>query len=180
MAFREPNLLFLPDVKPGKGLYPMCTDRPAEIIKLAEVWDQKSMLFVHRSSRYLDRPYEQVKIFNNYKNSTADRQIGDRRGRNACEARVLGPSCNMPTGPDLCTLFCNPKDEYLCIAVTDRKDFYHQIKVTDSKALHNSVGPHVPEDSLKHLKGYQEFLQRSSATRYDRSLHGDRLCAREL
>ena len=175
MAFREPNLLFLPDVKPGKGLYPMCTDRPAEIIKLAEVWDQKSLLFVHRSSRYLDRPHEQVKIFNNFKNSTADRQIGDRRGRNACEARVLGPSCNMPTGPDLCTLFCDPKSEYLCVSVTDRKDFYHQIKVTDSKALHNSVGPHVPEDSLKHLKGYQEFLQRSSSSRYDRSVHGDRL-----
>ena len=175
MAFREPNLLFLPDVKPGKGLYPLCTDRPAEIIKLAEVWDQKSLLFVHRSSRYLDRPHEQVKIFNNYKNSTADRQIGDRRGRNACEARVVGPSCNMPTGPDLCTLFCNPKSDYLCVSVTDRKDFYHQIQVTDSKALHNSVGPHVPEDSLKHLKGYQEYLLRSSSTRYDRSLHGDRL-----
>ena len=178
MAFREPNLLFLPGVRPGSGLYPKCTDKVPEIVKLAEVWDKKDLLFVHRTDRYLSRPFEQVKIFNNYKNETSDRQIGDRRGRNQVEARVCGPSKHMPTGSELCNLFCDPKINFLCIGVTDRKDFYHQMKITDSKSIHNSIGPAVPEDQLEGLKGYQEYLTRSAKSRYNRSLHGDRLRSR--
>ena len=43
MAFREPDLLFLPNARPGKGQYPMCTDRPAKTVKLAEVWGQENL-----------------------------------------------------------------------------------------------------------------------------------------
>ena len=178
MAFREPNLLFMHDARPAVGMYPKCTDSPAEIARLAEVWDQKQLLYVHRTDRFVEREFELTKIFDNFKNSSCDRQIGDRRGRNSVEMIVKGPSSLMPTGPDLCTLYCSPKTHFLSIAVTDRKDFYHQIKISDAKAVHNSVGPAVSEKDVQHLGAYQEFLLRSATVRYDRSLHGDRLRGR--
>ena len=69
-----------------------------------------------------------VRIFNAYKNEECDRQIGDRRGRNAIEAVVKGPSSHLPSGSDLCDLVVDTSCQKLSLAVSDRKDYNHQIK----------------------------------------------------
>lgn len=78
------------------------------------------------------------RVFNNFKNSSADRMIGDRRLMNAGEFSISGPSKNIPAGYMMTSLYC-PKGSSLYGIVTDRKDFYHQAKVTRSRAESNSL-----------------------------------------
>ena len=106
----------------------------------------KGLLFLQDGSEFdpfgeetlFDHP-DWVRIFNAYKNDSVDRQIGDRRGRNFKEDRVLGPSRFLPAGPDSIDIYADPRHEYLAVAVTDRKDFYHQRQSSRRKTLTNSV-----------------------------------------
>eukprot|EP00435_Cladocopium_sp_Y103_P021725 s1085_g5.t1 len=175
MAYREPEVLKLKRT-PEPWEFPRLRDDQATVCQLARLWDLNGLLFLHREG-VKERPdYEKVRIFNAYKNETTDHQIGDRRGRNAVEAVVKGPSSNLPGGADLCDLVVNPKTQRLAISISDRKDYYHQIKVAKRRAIANTLGPGLPAAWLEGTQAYEAFLMSSSSRRrYDRLRDGDRL-----
>ena len=176
LAYREPNSILCPR-EPNPWEKPCLNDPEEEIIKLAEVWDRNSLLGIH----CFDVPENQkVKIFNCLKDPVqgVDRQIGDRRARNAQESILDGPSKLLPAGTDLCDLYC-PKGFRFHIFCSDRKDFYHQFWASPSRMISNTVGPSVDLARLSHLSAYSVFLQQSSQKRYRRAHHGD-LLAGEL
>lgn len=76
------------------------------------------------------------RVFNSYKNSLHDRQIGARRVANQAERHVCGPSKDLPIGC-MITGISVPPGSRVVGAVTDRKDFYHQAKVTQQRAATN-------------------------------------------
>lgn len=93
----------------------------------------------------------QVRIFGAMKDERHDRQIGDRRGMNYKEDRVIGPSSTLPNGSDLADLYVDLGERRVHVAVCDRKDFYHQIMVSRRRARSAcfSAGGH---------QGVQQFL----------------------
>ena len=80
-----------------------------------------------------------TRVFGAFKAPGKQRQIGDRRGVNSLEARVLGPSRWLPAGPLLALLHV-PRHKCLVGSLTDRKDFYHQAAITQERATSNAVG----------------------------------------
>lgn len=117
-----------------------------------------------------------TRAFNNFKDIDNDRQIGDRRGMNSQEGKVLGPSRNLPAGSDLVDLALHPRTECLKIYATDRRDFYHQFWVTPEKARCNAVGPKVPLSSLHGLHAVDCFIsQNKERPRASREDGGDGL-----
>lgn len=179
MAYREPASLLFEAEDYGRETWPVANDPEEEIGKLAHLWDSRGLLFIHDGFSPSE-PECKTRIFNAYKSSSQDRQIGDRRARNSVECRVSGPSRDLPCGFDLIDLQVNPRTHYLAIAVTDRKDFYHQFYATPSRSRTNTVGPAVPFESLSQTKAFEEYALASSRLRYKRSLHGDRLGWRGL
>ena len=165
MSFREPKSLLHGLPVPGK---PMIRDAPEVAAQLAIKWDNLDLLQLRRTEIHVDSP---VRIFGAFKDPTTHRQIGDRRGQNAREGKVLGPSRDLPSAADFCEVFCNAER----ISVTDRKDFYHQLAVSESKAIHNTIGPAIPQALLQDTKAFSHFLMRDSSNRYRRASHGDRL-----
>ena len=169
MAFREPRSLLV-DIPAGPR--PGIRDSCQTVGALARMWDEKGLLVVHREQVMEE---EQIRIFNAFKSSSADRQIGDRRGRNGLEARVLGPSSCLPAGSDLQDVCIDPMTQCAFVSITDRKDFYHQLSITPSKSHSNSVGPPVPVSEIKDTSAYALFLAQSKKHRYTRHKHGDHL-----
>ena len=147
MAYRCPDLI-LSCREPAPGTFPGYNDPPDEVLKLARIWDSQGLLRIHEVPQ---RSFWLSRVFNNYKSIDADRQIGDRRGRNFAEDRLLGPSSRLPSGSDLAEISLNARKQCLRVACTDRKDFYHQFRVSDDKAAANSVGPALREDQLHDL-----------------------------
>ena len=173
MAYREPRSILI-DRIPEDWEYPRCNDSPAELRSLARVWDSLGLLHVHPDTTIFERPFERVRIFNAFKSAEVDRQIGDRRGRNSIERKLLGPSSALPTGSLLTDLVVCPKSQTLRTSISDRRDFYHQIGCTASRAKTNTIGS-LPVADLQDLRGYEVFLQRSSLHKYNRLRDGDRL-----
>ena len=172
LAYREPDSILCPR-EPHPWEKPVLNDPETEIIRLAQVWDQNSLLGIHQ----VPIPENQkVKIFNCLKDPVEgiDRQIGDRRSRNAQEAVLEGPSRRLPCGTDLADLWCPPGFRFH-IFCSDRKDFYHQMWASKSRMLSNTVGPSVDLSQLAHLSAYGVFMQQSSLKKYHREKHGDLL-----
>lgn len=157
MAFRNPDSLLF-DVNYAYIPLPKISDSLEQIVKLCHVWDENGLLLIHDHDIPSHYPEEVVKIFNAYKSVSTDRQIGDRRGRNATEARVEGPSRNLPVGPDLVELFIDPQSQVLRLSVTDRKDFYHQVKCSYTRAISNTIRPGIPAEMLSNTKAMAAFL----------------------
>eukprot|EP00435_Cladocopium_sp_Y103_P021911 s4510_g5.t1 len=122
MAYKEPLVLKL-DREPEPWEFPRLRDDQKTIFELAKLWDSQGLLYLHQEEVEERKDFELVRIFNCYKNELVDRQIGDRRGRNAIEAVVKGPSSNLPSGSDLCDLVVDPKCQRLSISISDRKDY---------------------------------------------------------
>ena len=140
--------------------------------ELAKKWDAHGLLHLHAGPV----PYGSlVKVFNCFKNVSVDRQIGDRRGQNSMECRVLGPSRDLPSGSDMADVFVDPLSHKLCLALTDRKDFYHQLKVTRSRARSNTVGPGVPKELLEDCQAYSLYCLTESRRKSRRLSSGDLL-----
>ena len=174
MAFREPKTL-LHGVPTSEC--PQIRDSPSTMATLAMKWDELDLLYIHDE----DIPAQSlVRIFGALKDRTTHRQIGDKRGQNARESRVQGPSKDLPAGPDFVDLFVDASKDSLLLSVTDRRDFYHQLKITESKAITNTIGPAIPRELLQDTKAFSHFMLRSSRKRYDRSRHGDLLDMRLL
>ena len=121
MAYLEPRSILVPEKSADR---PTIRDSAETLVSLAKKWDEQGLLVLHR--RYTD-PISFVRIFNAKKSTLVDRQIGDRRGANGQEAKLLGPSHLLPGGCDLVELSCNPSTHTVKISITDRKDFYHQL-----------------------------------------------------
>ena len=83
-------------------LVPSCSAvfSPEEVLKLAKLWDSKSLLHLHRCGLEHGAPHELTRILNCLKDQHTDRQIGDRRGRNFTEGRLQAASKTLPNGPD--------------------------------------------------------------------------------
>ncbi len=150
MAFRNPDSLLF-DADFSTVSLPKINDPLEQIVKLCHVWDERGLLLLHEHDVPGVFPEETVRIFNAYKSSSVDRQIGDRRGRNATEARVEGPSKNLPVGQDLVELYVDPRSQTLRLSVTDRKDFYHQIRCSYTRAISNTIGPGIPPSTERKL-----------------------------
>ncbi|CAE7800728.1 unnamed protein product, partial [Symbiodinium sp. CCMP2456] len=160
LAFREPESLETFDVlDPGPQDAPLsAAERPAELLKVARLWDARSLLRL--SSVGPRRPYKGVRLFNAPKNSSTDRQIADRRGRNWVEGKIRGSSDSsrfLPTGPSLTNLFLNPASHRFSINVMDRNDFYHQISASPQRSLKNLLMPPLPVDWLCGTQALREF-----------------------
>ena len=173
MAYREPRSILI-DRVPEEWEYPRCNDPPSELRSLARLWDGLGLLHVHSDTTIFERPFERVRIFNAFKSAEVDRQIGDRRGRNSIERKVLGPSSMLPTGSLLTDLVVCPRSQALRISISDRRDFYHQIGCSASRAKTNTIGS-LPVTDLQDLKGYEVFLEVPSLQKYNRIRDGDRL-----
>ena len=169
MAFREPRSLLV-DIPPGPR--PGIRDPSDTVGALARLWDKQGLLVVHREEVMEE---EQIRIFNAHKSQEVDRQIGDRRGRNSLETKLIGPSSCLPSGSDLQDVCINPRSECIFVSITDRKDFYHQLAITPAKSFSNSVGPPVSISEVENTSAYALFLANQKKARYSRSKHGDRL-----
>lgn len=104
-----------------------------ENLKLAKLWSTKGLLAL------FDEPCDFPSgVFNAFKNSDVDRQIGDKRWCNGAELYRRGPSAFLPLGVTLTSLHC-PRGQKLVGCVTDRRDFYHQAQVSRSRAWSNQL-----------------------------------------
>ena len=169
LAFLEPKVLLHGGKAPAG---PLIRDAEETAAALAKKWDDLGLLRLHKQPVHRDSP---VRIFGALKSSEVHRQIGDRRGQNARECKVEGPSCDLPAGPDFGELFVDCKTETISLSITDRKDFYHQLRCSPSKAYMNTIGPPVDERLVSNTKAYSEFLIQDSRKRYSRTLQGDML-----
>eukprot|EP00435_Cladocopium_sp_Y103_P019932 s4028_g4.t2 len=170
MAYREPRSL-LADLELGS--HPQCRDAEGEVVKLAKLWDRSGLLRIYDGHRPVG---SLVKIFNCFKNAEVDRQIGDRRGQNSYECKVMGPSSNLPSGADMMDLQVDVKTQKVVVVITDRKDYYHQLAATPARYSTNSVGPAVHLDLLKDTKAYGAYmLAQAMKKRSKREVCGDAL-----
>lgn len=143
MAYREPGRLLAGlDLVP----HPKGRDSEAEVARLAHFWDRKGLLRLFDNHRPVG---SLVMVFNCYKNQDVDCQIGDRRGQNSLECRVLGPSKDLPSGADIMGLQVDVQRERVVLVITNRKDYYHQLCTTDARASTNAVGPSVHKELLQ-------------------------------
>lgn len=143
--------------------------------ELALLWDRQGLLRLHQEKLDSRQTCELVRVFNCYKAVDRDRQIGDRRGRNAVEGVLRGPSSNLPAGQDLCDLSIDLDRQRLHVSISDGRDFYHQLWVTKARAITNTLGPGLPVSLVDDTDAYKLFLLESSKRKYSRERHGDHL-----
>lgn len=129
MVYREPACIKFSEVP---SVAPCIRDSSETIGKLARIWDIQGLLFLHE--RGVGNS-SHVRVFNTLKSATQDRQIGDRRAMNSQEAKVCGPSSDLPAGCDLASLVIDPRHQSIAISITDRSDFYHQFMSTPSRRI---------------------------------------------
>ena len=136
LPFLEPRVL---RAIPHNSLpYPAALEEdPDRTLRMLKLWDSRGLLYLSFERK---APRELTRVFGCYKNESADRQIGDRRGCNGLEGRLQGPSRFLPPGHCLVNLTV-PAGCRLVGASTDRADFYHQAAVSAAKAEGNTVGP---------------------------------------
>ena len=176
VVYRYPDVLLL-DRVPQRSEYPPFHDDPKEVGKLARLWDSRGLLYIHQIDLGTHVPFEAVRVFNNFKDLSCDRQIGDRRGRNAVEARVRGPSGTLPSGTDLLDLWVSPVDFRFSINITDRSDFYHQFLASENRSIANTVFPVLDGEELKDTEAMLAYSLSLARRGSDRLKIGDGLKA---
>ena len=176
MPFLEPQILELAHPVFDRGIPNFGVDEPETVFDLFKKWDDLDLLVLHPRSEITTGDSGRVKIFNSYKSAANDRQIGDRRARNAWEGRIPGPSSALPVGPLIGRLVI-PEGYGIKVCVTDRSDYYHQVKVTHARSRSNIVWPPMPLSKFVELKAYQKYCAaaRDSKKRRDRTVFGDDL-----
>ena len=170
MPYREPRSLL---AGLELGPHPAMRDSQQEVAKLARLWDRQGLLALHQDHRAIG---SLVKVFNVKKNSTMDRQIGDRRGQNSYECRVRGPSINLPAGSDIMDLKLDVRTQKIVLMISDRKDYYHQIWTSDARTSTNAVGPPVKIKDMEGTDAYGVFLRHQALSKKrSRDVRGDDL-----
>lgn len=99
MAYQEPQFIEVQQFIFERGMPDFGVDEPSTALQLFKKWDDFGLLVIHPTDHVTTGESGRVKIFNAYKNPTSDRQIGDRRERNAWESRLPGPSALLLVGP---------------------------------------------------------------------------------
>ena len=174
MPYREPELLWRP-YESKEGEIPKLTETMEDTAALAKLWDAHSLLYIHDYDMEGYRADELVRVFGALKDSSRDRQIGDRRGRNLHELRIQGPSSSLPSATDLGDIFINPMVHRVSIHITDRKDFYHQIWAAPSRAVTNSIGPGLDPALLEGTDAFNLYLLEKARKGRRREIVGDGL-----
>ena len=174
MPFVEPQSVEMSRPVFERGLPNFGVDKPETVFELFQKWDELGLLVLHPRSEITTGDSGRVKVFNSYKNEMHDRQIGDRRERNAWEGRVPGPSAALPVGPMIGRLVV-PPGYGLKTCVTDRSDYYHQISVSHERSRTNIVWPPMPLASFLQFKAYDAYHKRATNRRSarDRTVVGD-------
>lgn len=147
----------------------------SEYWKLAMKWQELGLLRLHEPPEDSERF---CRVFNTYKDSANDRQIGDRRRVNGSELPVTGPSRRLPNGPLLLNMMVRRGSHGLRCSITDRRDFYHQIQVSSERSRTNMTPFGFPASEFsggRALEIYQEELFARKKAAKDRSVAGDRL-----
>ena len=173
MAYCNPDCLLHPGL-PGDDDIPVCRDSLEQVVGLMRVWDVRGLLVLHENDVPGCYPHESVRIFNCYKNSGCDRQIGDRRGRNFCEMKVFGPSKLLPAGPDVFEFFLGDGEE-VHVSISDRRDFYHQFRTTYTRAISNTLSPGLPVELIEDTKAFSALMLRKANASVSRHAVGDGL-----
>ena len=184
------DLLYLPyleprsnqfDVKPPADVLPdLSKVDKVEVLKLCKVWDAQGLLRLYPVECGPKHLWGYSKIFNNFKNAKSDRQIGDRRGMNFSEGRIVSASKTLPSCTTLLQLCPVRFREMLACAVADRRDFYHQFKVSDARACSNAVYPPLKVHEVlefKAMQGLTDFVF-DAGLKKDRTTGGDFLHGR--
>ena len=174
IAFQEPQVIELDAPVFERGHPNFLVDSQDTVFELFKRWDDLGLLVLHPRSQITTGDSGRVKIFNAFKSAQHDRQIGDRRERNAWEARIPGPSSSLPVG-SLITKLCIPKGHGVRLCVTDRSDYYHQIAVSHERSRTNLVWPPMPLGKFVHMKAYQKYVEKAKSSRkpIGRTVHGD-------
>lgn len=107
-------------------------------------------------------------MFNCYKAIDKDGQIGDRRGRNAIEGVLRGPSSNLPAGQDLRDLVVDLSQQRIRVSISDWRDLFYQISITCARVISNILGPGLPISLVANTTAYQRFLLSNSRQKYSR------------
>ena len=179
IAYQEPATLLwtLDETEDSPDLEKERLDHTCE---LALVWDARGLLFLRNQPIEEDNMHLSMRFFNNYKNPTTDRMIGDRRARNYVEGRLVSASRRLPSAQCLLDLEISPGCQRLSICASDRRDFYHQMKVSEQRAASNAVFPLVTLSAIEGTAAFKSWVLRNHrGQRYDRTKHGDFLLAQE-
>lgn len=160
MPFLEPRFSQFEVEVPDHLCPDVSKEDPAEIEKLAKVWDARDLLNLVPSELCPQSRKYFTRVFNNYKSPEADRQIGDRRGQNWREGRILGgPSNQLPAGSTLLQIMPERYKQGLKGYATDRRDFYHQFGVSWERSCTNVAYPLLPLGNFAGLKACDACLE---------------------
>lgn len=140
----------------------------SENLRLAKIWDARGLLAL-----FHEEPPHKCRVFNAYKSSLVDRQIGDRRWGNQHEFHPRGPSALLPSGSSICSLHCGV-GHTLRGCVSDRKDLYHQCAATRSRAFTNCLPFRFDKEDFLG-SGALDDLVKDISRPTKREVHGDRL-----
>lgn len=175
------GVLWLPYVEPAFLLHQRSTvglpipsfaaESRDEYLKLARRWEELGLL------RLVEKPIFEnafVRVFNAFKDSSCDRQIGDRRIVNYAECHGPGPSSRLPQGQMLTALHVE-KGGCMKGSITDRRDFYHQCSVTPERFATNLVPFSFPPEVFEGSAALEDFKQRSFQRNGGREIEGDKL-----
>ena len=176
------SVLYLPYVEPqflmhneDVSHFPVPTfeseDR-GENLKLIRRWDDLGLVRLH------DQPLRDghfTKVFNTYKSTLHDRQIGDRRIPNSRERHLSGSSAALPNGPLLLNVLL-PRGSRLYGSITDRRDFYHQCQVSASRSQSNVIAFPFSTSELAGMRALEIYVKElQEPERTGREKIGDRL-----
>ena len=130
LAYEEPRSLLHGLCTEGVPVPNFEGEDRTEYLKLAHRWDELGLL---RLSAFPLCEGHFCKVFNTFKSSLHDRQIGDRRIPNSREYAAGGPSRHLPNGPVLLG-FMVRRGQKVLGSLTDRRDFYHQAAVSEERS----------------------------------------------
>ena len=124
MPFVEPRVNRFDIVPPPNTFPDVLGGDVEEVAKLCRVWDANDLLTLIPEHLGPDEHELHLftKVFANYKSSSVDRQIGDRRGANFTEGKLDGgPSQKLPTGAALLQIEAKRFEEVIVGAAAHKK-----------------------------------------------------------
>ena len=171
LPFQEPRFLLHGGSTEGAILPDFKQEDPKENFRLARLWDSRGLL--HLEDRPLC-PGHHSRVFNAFKSTVQDRQIGDRRIPTSREYRLDGPSKSLPSGSLLCGISVPRFTHQLLGSITDRRDYYHQAQVSEERAASNMLPFSYPAGTFEDFGAFKEWQAREEKKKKkDRHVQGD-------
>ena len=168
MPFLEPKVLEWEGSRfDYKDLPNLNKEDASKTLDLARIWDSRGLLSLRTIPVSNEEKPACIRVFNAWKSSLCDRQIGDRRGRNQKEGYLPGPSRHLPSGWHLACLEADPSSQTIVVCISDRQDYYHQLQVSQERAISNTLWPPLPAHLLHSSRAF-ELLANSLAAKKKR------------